>query len=196
MKGESDGVNVCIQKPIHTLGDCYCDWNRDWGGGSHHPRKLGIRRLNIVERVLLHGEALAKPRTTLFVPREDGVDTTRGGKGAIGIPLTGDAASVLQGPPGPYVTDLRKHLGQGRETGQPRETKPRVRSHEEPCQKGNIHLYIYVFYLMGGWVYGWISDNSTLHVIFICFCSRGSSWYDDLPWICHDTYPSYGVSVF
>ena len=138
---------------IHLGDDFYVDFmGWDWGLGSRHPRELRVRRLNIVEGVLFDREALAKPRTALFVPREDGVDTTRGGKGAIRIPLTGDTASVLQGPPGPYVTDLRKHLGQGRETGQPRETEPRVRSHEEPCQKGNIHLnvYVYLFYLMGG----------------------------------------------
>jgi hypothetical protein len=167
------------------------------GRGSRHPRELRVRRLNIVEGVPLHRQALAKPRTALFVPREDGVDTTCGGKGAIRIPLTGDPAAVLQGPPGPYVTDLRKHLGQRRETGQARETKPRVRSHEEPCQKGNIHLNICILYfILCVWVYGWVSDNSTLHVIFIWVCYRFSSWYDDLPWIYHDTYPSYGVSAF
>jgi len=127
--------------------------------GSRHPRELRVRRLNIVEGVPLHRQALAKPRTALFVPREDGVDTTCGGKGAIRITLTGDPAAVLQGPPGPHVTDLREDLGQGRETGQTRETEPRVRNHEQPRQDGNIHFFIGDdgqggVGVGGGWGYG------------------------------------------
>ena len=126
-------------------------WGGTGAGGSRHPRKLRVRRLNIVEGVLFDRQALPKPRTALFVPREDGVDTARGGKGAIRIPLTGDTAAVFEGPPGPHVTDLRKHLGQGRETGQTRETKPRVRNHEQPRQEGNIHFFIGDDGQGGGW---------------------------------------------
>jgi hypothetical protein len=130
-------------------------WGGTGAGGSRHPRELRVRRLNIVEGVPLHRQALTKPRTALFVPREDGVDTTRGGKGAIRIPLTGDLATVFEGPPGPHVTDLGEDLGQRRETGQPRETEPRVRSHEEPCQKGNIHFFIGDDGQGGEWGCGW-----------------------------------------